>query len=282
MPDRYKQFKLLKIMKTLNLLGILLILFITLSCSSDDNTVIDNTSENSNLLKRIILQQNGDVATEWEFEYDNNLLISITNEFDEKLEYNYLENGFLDYEKTFLYNNADETYDIETEKKDFLYDNEILISDIVYENEQIIYGHNYILNDQGKIEEYIYYSGSDLNSYGGKRIFEYESGNVTEQIQTDSNDDLANKYQYLFDSQKNPFLNLDIQIKRLFWFEGLNSMNYNNINSYTIFDSNDIQIVSYSYMYQYNDDGFPISRQKINNTNNEITEMVTFEYYDDE
>ncbi len=267
-------------MKTLNLLGILLIVFITLSCSSDDNIVVDNTSENFNVLKSIILQQNGNLITEWEFEYDNNLLISITKKFDEKVVYSYLDNGLLDYGKKYLYDDVNEAYQIEAEKKDFLYENNILITDIVYENEQIQNGHNYLLNNQGKIEEYIYLNGSQLSIYGGKRVFEYNSDNVIQQIQTNSNDEVANKYQYLFNNKKNPFFNLDIQIKRLFWFEGLNAMNDNNITSYTLFDSNDITIASYSYIYQYNDDGFPISREKVDNSNDEIVENVTFEYYE--
>lgn len=270
-------------MKKLNLFIVFIFGFLTLSCSSDDGNSDDgNNDDNSNtnqkLIKKITISQNGDLQLIYTFEYNNAKLISLTEESNNKTEYNYNEEA-LSFERRLAYDFNSNTYNSEFERTDFEYTNGILISDLVTENDTPIQRHDYIINGDGKITQYDFFNffNNQWNS-GGSRFFEYSSGNISEEIQADNNGDVVFKYQYTYDNQNHPLINLDIQIRRQLWGYRLNSMNDNNILSYTSLDENNNIQSSFSYTYQYDSDDYPVQREKIDLNNDQVIETIDYEY----
>jgi hypothetical protein len=265
-------------MKKSNLLLGLLIGLTIFSCSSDDSNNEENPSENLKLIKKITVTQNGTPQSIFSFEYSNNKLISLAEELDNKTEYNYSGNQ-LNYERRLEYNFGTSSYDSEYERTDFEYQNNILESDLVTENGNQIQKHDYALNSNGKMTRYDFYNffNNQWNS-GGSRLFEYISGNITEEIQTDNNDDIVFKHQYTYDDKKHPLINVDIQVRRQIWGYRLNSMNENNILSYSTYDMNDNLQSSYTYSYQYDSDGYPTEREKLESGTDQVIETIIYEY----
>jgi len=265
-------------MKKLNLLLGILIGLTILSCSSDNSNNEESPSDKSKLIKKITITQNGTPQSIFTFEYSNDKLISLTEELDNKTEYNYSGNQ-LNYELRLEYNFSTSSYDLEYERTDFEYQSNILKSDLVTENGNYKEKQDYVLNTNGKMIEYDFYYYFINEWYsGGSRLFEYVSGNITKETQTDNNDNVVFKHQYTYDDKKHPLVNLDIQIRRQIWGYRLNSMNENNILSYSTYDGNDNLQSSFTYTYIYDNDGYPVEREKLESSTNQVIETILYKY----
>ena len=259
-------------MKKLNLSLLILIGIIILSCSSDDdNTNNDNPSEDN--LKRITsiqIEENGNLVGQFDFEYENERLESITEVGDERIVFSYSDDRIvLAQEFNFTgseYNQLDAT-------TTYTFENGLLVSDL----EEFIEGggnrHEYEFNSNGQITVYDFFQcPSNLNDCtpAGSRIFAYDmNNNITTETQTDGNSNIVFSREYSnYDEKNHSFAGIDIKARRLFW-NYFQSMNFNNYSTLTRFDSNGTETGSSSFTFTYDSDDFPTEMIETDNTTNE-------------
>jgi hypothetical protein len=261
-------------MKKLNLLLGILIGITILSCSSDDgNTNNDNPNENN--LKRITslqIMENGNLVGQYDFEYENERLASLTEVGDERIVFSYSDDRIILAEE---FNFTGSEYNQLDETTTYTFENGLLVSDL----EEFIQGggnrHQYDFNSNGQITEYAFFQcPTNVNDCtpAGSRIFEYgTNNNIIKEAQTDNNSNIVFSTEYSnYDDKNHPFAGIDIEARRLFW-NYFQSMNFNNYSTLTRFDSNGTETGSSSFTFTYDNDDFPTEMTETNNTTNEQT-----------
>lgn len=261
-------------MKKLNLILGILIGITILSCSSDDgNTNNDNPNENN--LKRITslqIMENGNLVRQYDFEYENERLASLTEVGDERIVFSYSDDRIILAEE---FNFTGSEYNQLDESTTYTFENGLLVSDL----EEFIQGggnrHQYDFNSNGQITEYAFFQcPTNVNDCtpAGSRIFEYDTNNnIITETQTDNNSNIVFSTEYSnYDDKNHPFAGIDIKARRLFW-NYFQSMNFNNYSMLTRFDSNGTETGSSSFTFTYDSDDFPTEMIETNNTTNEQT-----------
>lgn len=261
-------------MKNLNLVIGILIGITILSCSSDnDNTNSGNPNEN-NLKKITSLQimENGKLVGQYDFEYENERLSSITEVGDERIVFSYSDDRIVLAEE---FNFTGSEYNELDETTIYIFENGLLVSDL----EEFIEGggnrHEYEFNSNGQITEYDFFQcPSNFNDCipAGSRIFEYDTNsNIITETQTNNNSNIIFSREYSnYDDKNHPFAGISIETRRLFW-NYFQSMNLNNYSSLTRFDSNGTETGSSSFTFTYDSDDFPTEIIETNNTTSELT-----------
>jgi hypothetical protein len=266
-------------MKKLNLLLGILIGITIFSCSSESNDNDNGNPEpNLKLIKKITVFENGIVQPiqTWIFDYSNNRLTSLTLNNIVKREFNYSGNN-LDFEQRFEYNSNNNAYDIEAERFDFEYENNVFSSRLESENGILTERDDYTLNSEGKttqIDHFFYSNNQD--TFSGSTIYEYSSGSIINRKQTFQNGGIAEENILTFDNNNSPFINLEMDVRRLISTFFFNALSDNNRLTYSTVEVNNNPIFTYSY--QYDLDNYPeeviITRT---DSNEEITMIYEYE-----
>ncbi len=261
----------------------LFFLFISfLACTSSDNDETEQLSTEK-LLKKYSKEVGGQIVNAVEFVYNEENLVEVTFPLSGKLIYAY-ENNLLVLEEKFDYNSSSQQYDVLDESTTFQYEDGVLISDLaVYGVEPDEHNkHKYTLGSNGKILQYDYYGSGDISSFlpsGGSRLFTFNQSNVVSESQTNGDEDEMFRIERTFDDKNNPILNSSIQSKRQIWALFLSPMSDNNMITRNSYDENNTLYSSLAYTYEYDEDGYPIKREELNNSTNELEEIILFEYY---
>jgi hypothetical protein len=262
-----------------------ILLILSFSCSSDDSDSSDDSGDtNLKLLKGYTKEENGQITELVNLVYEGDKIIELVSDFNSKISYEY-ENNLLVLEERFDYDFSSQQYNVFDDVTTFQYVDNILFSDkAVYDVDTDEHNkHKYSLLSNGKISQYDFYQDEDVNNPippGGSRIFTYNQNNVVLESQTNGNGNEEFRIERTFDDQNNPMRNVNIQSTRQIWALLLSPMSDNNMLTRNAYDNNDELYWSLSYTYQYDEDGYPISRETYNNLTQVIDEVLTFEYYE--
>ena len=280
----YRNHKLI-IMKYFLRLFTAILLILSFSCSSGDSDSSDDSGDtNLKLLKGYTKEENGQITELVNLVYEGDKIIELVSDFNSKISYEY-ENNLLVLEERFDYDFSSQQYNVFDDVTTFQYVDNILFSDkAVYDVDTDEHNkHKYSLLSNGKISQYDFYQDEDVNNPippGGSRIFTYNQNNVVLESQTNGNGNEEFRIERTFDDQNNPMRNVNIQSTRQIWALLLSPMSDNNMLTRNAYDNNDELYWSLSYTYQYDEDGYPISRETYNNLTQVIDEVLTFEYYE--
>ncbi|SDR79439.1 hypothetical protein [Winogradskyella sediminis] len=262
-------------MKKLNLLLGILIGITILSCSSDDGNNDNPNESNLKRIKSLQIMENGSLVRQYDFEYENERLASLTEVGDERIVFSYSDDRIILAEE---FNFTGSEYNQLDETTTYTFENGLLVSDL----EEFIQGdgnrHQYDFNSNKQITEYAFFQcPNNLNDCtpAGSRIFEYSTNNnIITETQTDNNSNIVFSTEYSnYDDKNHPFAGIDIETRRLFW-NYFQSMNFNNYSMLTRFDSNGTETGSSSFTFTYDNDDFPTEMIETNNTTNEQTVYI--------
>ncbi len=238
------------------------------SCSSDDS---DNTTNNdpndpnndnggqSSVIKPksySVEESDGDSWT-LNFEYTDNLITKITTDFGSTSELEY-ENGKL----ISITTNNNGSIEVE----ELIYDNNRLIERRSDDGQDI---YKFYYDNNGRVDEVNWIAaGNDNISY-----YTYDSsGNVINE------EDDFGTFKFTYDSQKNPFRNVVPQLDAEVWWSWYGSLINNQQEVSERLSGQTDFTLKYTYQYQYNQDGYPVSRRQIN-PDGALRETVTYTYY---
>ncbi len=271
-------------MKLINKFFLIVALITVASCSSDDSSDGTNGQANLKLLKSYSTEFNGQVFNIASFIYEGDRVVEVTFQFDEKIIYTY-NNDQLVLEEQFNYNFANQQYNVFEEQTTFQYEGGVLFSDkAVYDIDTDAHNkHKYNLLANGKISKYDYYGQDEINGStpsGGSRIFTYNQSNIISESQTNGEGDEMFRIERTFDDKKNPLHDANVDSTRQIWGLYLSPMSDNNMLTRNAYDNDNELYWSLTYTYEYDEDGYPISREAYNNLTQEVEEVITFEYYD--
>lgn len=234
-------------------------LLTTLSCSNDDNDIIDSTDDDNLITQsktinfieeKIYYNGQIDSQSSASFNYENNQLISL---IDGNFKVEFLYNGEKIIESKLFINNVYELSNF------FMYEGNLLKS-VTQEGEQTLFTY------QGDV------LASKVNKYedNGNWItfrsenYQFSNGNITQQITNQFSNTTPYKTTYQYDDKNSIFKGMNPYLKYFIEFETIDPISKNNkLKTFAYENVNSSQgVQSHEYVIIYDVDNYPTSVKK--------------------
>lgn len=210
------------------------------SCSSGDSS---GSSTNQDVLIKKILSDNGSIEN---FIYDGNKLLKISYDDGTSRVITYTGNLITKEES------RDESNTLTGEFSTMSYLNNRLVQVKYFYNNVLFSKHDYVYNIDGtRTKTETYYEVINFSNAGSSLTKQYFDavGNIIKEENLNANNTVNGTTTYFYDSKSNPHKNITGWIIA----EGSGTEKINNLIKET-------SSAIYTYKYEYNDQGYPISR----------------------
>lgn len=238
------------------------IAFVFTSCSKDDNPAEEQSTSTGPLLtKTIDTLEDGSILTT-NYTYNGNKLISIVNSDGESETFLYNLNGQLSSSTVEELGSGN---NLETINVTFNYDSQSRITSVSHSNGILL---EYVHNLDGSITEKNYgvVNGVTTLSTEYKCTFD-NSGNLTSQVGTGIS--TGNSFVNQYDTKNGVFKSQNFSKELYFSYFGFDYIN--NLTSSIYNNDPSSQYNSYTYVYTYNADGYPVTSVETNGAGEEIS-----------